>query len=433
MIWGVVTHFNAGKFKRNLENLRKFAYSVRRQGLPILIMEVAFGSEPFVIPNGLSDQLIQLRSDSILWHKERLFNMSLSHLHANCDAVCWLDADILFTNDNWVSETQQMLKVHSIVQPFEFCIWLPPETNQIGFNDSFYPTLNKEAGRLHSFGFGWKNGGSGVLEDPIQHGHAGFAWAARREVIEGIGFYDSAVIGSGDALMAHAFVDKKIPIKRARSNYSEKFVEHYSRWAKKTYEKVAGDIGYTRGTVYHLWHGLSVHRNYGERLQKLKDYDYDPVNDIKTANNGLYEWTDDTSELAKYCSGYFKNRREDDEASYLRNFIFREGFYEDEGGYRWSAAESTLRVIRDVGNLRFAVTNCVLHNFHLAQNIDIQKNTRSVYRLSISGNSVEHVELKNLKIGDEIQFYSDFEFVPAQFGQDDKRNLSFMIIHMEAE
>jgi hypothetical protein len=35
----------------------------------------------------------------------------------------------------------------------------------------------------------------GVLDDTSGHGYTGFAWAARREVLEQVGLFDAAIMG----------------------------------------------------------------------------------------------------------------------------------------------------------------------------------------------------------------------------------------------
>lgn len=426
MMWGIATHYNACKYARTLENFHKFAQRARDQGLRLVALEVAFGDEPFSLHPDVAEKLVQLRSDSILWHKERLFNIALRHLPDDCDAVCWLDGDVLFDNPNWVSQTRKALNTYKLVQPFEYCVWLPPGTEYMSREDTDYPAHSKEGGRLHSFGFGWRNFGKPALEAALLHGHPGFAWASRRDVIESVGFYDTAIVGSGDALMAHAFVGSETALDGSR--YPPNFVEHYRRWFTNACGQVQGSVGYTEGTVFHLWHGLSKHRGYRNRLRQLMLYDFDPAVDITVGESALYEWATDKSELVEFVSEYFVSRREDFAPDDLHNFVYQEGFFEDEGGFRWCASYATLQLVRDVESWRFRVTNNALHRFDRTQNVSIEKNDRTLLQISMRGNTHNPVELTGLKAGDTIRFTSDFEFSPRSFGNKDNRTLSFMIV-----
>src|SRR5258708_13711465 len=108
-LWGITTYFNPAAFSLKLDNLRVFSTNVRRQGLKLVLVELAFGENPHAVPGDWADRIIRVRSDSILWQKERLLNIALEQLPETCDKVAWLDADILFGNDQWVDETTRLL------------------------------------------------------------------------------------------------------------------------------------------------------------------------------------------------------------------------------------------------------------------------------------------------------------------------------------
>ena len=124
--WGVTTYFNPAAYATKLRNLETFATRLRQQGLKLLIVELAFGEAPFAVPCELADSILRLRSNAVLWQKERLLNLALSQLPEVCDKVAWLDGDILFTNDEWVSQTSRLLEEHQVVQPYQLAAWLPP-------------------------------------------------------------------------------------------------------------------------------------------------------------------------------------------------------------------------------------------------------------------------------------------------------------------
>eukprot|EP00959_Pyramimonas_sp_CCMP1952_P145771 3051963-Pyramimonas_sp.AAC.1 len=57
------------------------------QGLPLVVVELAFGTAPFQLkPTEDAELLIQRRTDpqNVLWQKERMLNLALEKLTPNC-------------------------------------------------------------------------------------------------------------------------------------------------------------------------------------------------------------------------------------------------------------------------------------------------------------------------------------------------------------
>src|SRR3954471_10354403 len=92
--WGIAAVFAPSP--ASVANLRRFSEGVRRQGLPLLIVELAFDDRPFRAPDAAADLVVRLRTRTVLWHKERLFNLAIQQLPPGCRYVAWLDADVLF-------------------------------------------------------------------------------------------------------------------------------------------------------------------------------------------------------------------------------------------------------------------------------------------------------------------------------------------------
>jgi hypothetical protein len=83
------------------------------QGLPLVVVELTFGQKPFTLkPASDAEVLVQRRTNqsNAMWQKERLLNIALSFLPAQCTKVVWLDADTFFTNPNWVAETSKHVR-----------------------------------------------------------------------------------------------------------------------------------------------------------------------------------------------------------------------------------------------------------------------------------------------------------------------------------
>ena len=91
----ITCYFNPVGYRRRLENYRIFR---QRLKAPLVTVELSFGGG-FHLSSQDADILVQLRSPSILWQKERLLNVALKS-PGRCNKVAWLDCDILFENDH---------------------------------------------------------------------------------------------------------------------------------------------------------------------------------------------------------------------------------------------------------------------------------------------------------------------------------------------
>jgi hypothetical protein len=428
-LWGLVTLFNPCGYSGLNKNLTKFLESANSQGLNIMLLEIAFNDLPFIGHDLAVDRVVQFRSDTVLWHKERLFNLALDHLPDSCEAVCWLDGDILFQNSDWVHDTLNALQSHKVVQPFEFCTWLPPMTDNITEDKVEYPVVNGEGGQHHSFGYGWRKFGKAGLKAQIFYGHVGFAWAIRRDVIQEIGFYDSCIVGSNDVLMAQAFVGNYEFLKQQSYRYNASFLQHYHKWSRRALEVVRGDVSFIEGNILHLWHGQSSSRGYTERLDITKDLNIDPSTDLVVGKNGLYELAQSSGTLSARLNNYFLNRKEDHIPNELVTYRYKSGFHDDEGSFRWVEAESIIEVQHPKTSVEFLFRNNVLRRLNRSQTITAYKDNQVIGHTAMNQSEEAYMSLTNLKLGDTIMLKSDFEFSPCEFGEADYRRLSFMLVY----
>ena len=97
MLWAITSYFNPAGYRNRLENFRKFR---RRLAVPLLAVEFRYG-ERFELEDGDADLLLRLPGRDVLWQKERLLNVAMTHLPAECTAVASLDCDVVFERDDW--------------------------------------------------------------------------------------------------------------------------------------------------------------------------------------------------------------------------------------------------------------------------------------------------------------------------------------------
>ncbi len=282
-------------------NLHIFAKSLRRSGIPLLIIECALSRRHSELP--FSPDVIHVRSRSIMWQKERLLNIAIKYVPQRYSKIAWVDADVLFENCDWVRRASSLLESYAVVQLFEEATRLPSD-----------PLRDASLGdRYRSFACVYLSFPNVLLKGTYpEHGHTGFAWAARREFLDTYGLYDGCIAGSGDHVMAHAFCgDWESPCV-IRTFGTGPMLEHFKEWCERMYSGVRARVGVVTGRVLHLWHGDLRNRGYAERNTDMITMGFNPYTDVTLNETGCWEWAAHREDLRLWGQRYFINRREDE-------------------------------------------------------------------------------------------------------------------------
>lgn len=297
----ITTYFNPCHYERRKKNHAAFADSLRESGIPCVTVECAFNDDPFDLPDSLD--IVRVRSDSVVWQKERLLNLAASWLPRSCRYVAWLDCDILFTNPEWATETARLLERHPVVQAFETCLRLKEDNMPENSTD-----------RVRSFGSIVPNDRSTIDSGNFEnHGHTGYGWAMRKELFDAVGLYEHAICGTADHLMAHAiYGDCGFCIRRAFKNNARQ-IRHFAEWSARFHPLASDNLGVVSGEILHLWHGDLANRRYALRMQDLATLKYDSYQDVVMDPGQPIRWHPDMKkpELKEYFVKYFKSRQED--------------------------------------------------------------------------------------------------------------------------
>jgi len=301
--WGITSYFNPAKYKNKIENYRKFRESSKKQGLNLISVELAFGNEPFELTKKDADILIQVRSNSILWQKERLLNIGLKHLPKDCDKVAWLDCDILFMNNNWIQESSSLLEKYKVIQLFSFLI----RDSKKSIKDFFKIPFGRIDGQKYEgFSYGLINSCEASKQT-----NPGGAWAARKEDLVKCKFYDRFILNSGDVLQALMFFNEPFSkIFDGLLNINIK--KDISSWMKNS-KMIKKSVYYLDNIGVHLWHGDMKNRQYYQKADILKKYNFDPNKDIKLNKDECWEWATDKTGLHNEFKLLFGDRLEDRE------------------------------------------------------------------------------------------------------------------------
>ena len=296
--WAISAYFNPTQSKIFLRNYHIFRNSSKKQGLNLMTVELAFNNSPFELNKEDADILIQVRGNSVMYQKDRLFNIGLKNLPLDCDKVAWIDADIVFNNTNWINDASGLLEKYNLLQLFDYVVWLK--------KDQDFASASKAR---EGWGEGKKSKGLAYayVTSDRRGGRPGFAWAARREILEGLGFYDRDVVGGArfqDALNLDfkSRLNKDYIVSGLNLKKSEKTV---LEWAQKMHSKIKNSFYYVNGSILHLYHGPLRNRAWTIKTRIMDSGDFDPYKDIKLNSESCWEWATNKPKFHKDVKNFF--------------------------------------------------------------------------------------------------------------------------------
>jgi hypothetical protein len=317
-----------------------FEKYVADSGAILYTVELALRDRHFEITDYANPRHIQLRSPSVLWHKENLLNVAMRRLPADAEYIAWIDADVTFSRPDWVEETLHQLQLYKIVQMWTHSIDLGPNQELIAQCTSLFSSYLKDRHILqpldrkkpadldetgaqrelastslpqvkgnHAYDMAMaankplSNEGKGLM-------HTGYAWAARRSFLSDVGgLGDIGVLGSGDRHMAYAIlgaVDRSFP-----TGIHPHYKNYWLRWQAAALKSARMEVGAVPATLTHQWHGSKQNRRYQDRWKVLVGDQFDPLADIKYDFQGVLEFTGSNTRLRDDVKNYFAVRNED--------------------------------------------------------------------------------------------------------------------------
>lgn len=301
-LWAITCYFDPFGDARRLENYRAFRAALR---CPLITVEL--GYRQYTLRPEDAELLVQLPGRDLLWQKERLLNIALGYLPADCDKVAWLDADIVFARADWAAATSRALDDYRIVQPFSSVQQiLPPHRSEAGSrvpvrgtrDDCFVRRMN--SGHLPHRVFSEVGCSQEYRYAP------GMAWAARREALQD-GLYDALIAGCGDKAMASALYGHS-EATAVTFEMTDVQRDHYLGWARRFHRRSGGEAGFVDGELFHYWHGRPGRRSHGRPYEGFSRFDFDPTVDLGLDRYGVWRWASDKRDLHEYCKRYLQYR-----------------------------------------------------------------------------------------------------------------------------
>jgi len=278
----VTCFYNFGRFSRPETNLHRFLRQMKRDGAAV------YGVEAYAMPHapvckiykGWKSLLVDHRQR--LWQKEAALNIAETMVPPEYDAIAWIDADVWFSNPNWIRDTEKALETHDVVQLFETAKWTSRNGTIELTRDSVIKTPPDAA---------WTS-------------HPGFAWAMRRDLWQKLGgLYPYALSGGGDGLMLEAWTGGRWP----GANHMGSNPGPFNEWKSR-----AGNLscGFVKGECFHEWHGSRKDRQYVTRADRVSKLDVGAM--LEKDRHGLLRWAPNvSSEIVRMVGSYFDERKED--------------------------------------------------------------------------------------------------------------------------
>src|SRR5581483_2259183 len=295
----ITCFFNSEDYITKRKNFEMFIEPIRAARLNYLVVECSF-KNTFSIPG---PNVVRVRSKSILWQKERLLNKALEFVPPHCTKIAWVDCDLLFANPDWALDTSLLLDSYPVVQLFDLAIRLPRGRRSYDGVGECYPGFASVYAREPNL----------LLEGQFaRHGHTGFAWAARKDLLLCHGLYDACIAGSGDHFMAHAFCgDWSSTCIRRIMEQNKPYYDHFVNWCERMYSDVRARLVNVPGVVLHLWHGEMTDLRYSDRNYALNELLFNPFTDLKLSRHGAWEIQRTDRALHRWAKEYFQSRKED--------------------------------------------------------------------------------------------------------------------------
>lgn len=297
-LWAITSYYNPMRYHRRLDNYRRFRSAL---DIPLATVELGFDGQWELEP-GDADIYLRVGHGDVLWQKERLLNVILKRLPRDCIHVAWLDCDLLFSDTGWPQRANDRLHDVPLLQLYSAVRYLARDATVEMVVDSVTARIRQGQSPASVL--------RNVIDRTGGSPTVGFAWAARRALLDKHGLYDACIIGGGDTALACAafgFPETAIGLHGMNAHQQRRYIA----WANRFHADVRNQVGVLSGEIHHLWHGELADRRTGNRHVGLAEHDFDPQSDISLGTDGAWRWASDKPELHSYLRNYFHQRNED--------------------------------------------------------------------------------------------------------------------------
>lgn len=304
-VYVLTSIFNPFNFSSRNRLYPHFQKHMKDTGAKLFTVEAAFGDQPFHFTHPDDPMCLQVRTNQVLFHKERMLNLGfkkLIHVVPDAKNLGWYDADVSFLDPDWVAKSAHALHRYRVIQPFGEAI------NLNAREEREWNCPSSLRAFLDAHGYHQR---PPLPVSATYKGHPGLAWMIRRDTLDQLGgLYDVAVTGSADTVMSNCF-------KGDWSAYlpccpSAAMQRSMAAWQRKCDAVVQGHIGFVHGALAHHFHGASGDRGYEKRWSIAGFHQFDPDEDLLTdPGNGMLKWAGNKPALEQDMRMSLSLRNED--------------------------------------------------------------------------------------------------------------------------
>ena len=238
-------------------------------------------------------EAFHVRGNSYMFQKENICHLLEKRIPTNYTKLLFLDADLVFSDEDWYNKLSEKLNSYEVVQPFTNAIWLNLEYNHI-IMQRISCVFNKD-----------KN------KNNINGSHVGFAWAFQRSYFNEVGMFRYAIVGGGDSYCSMIYLNNT-----SYMDTSSSIPEIVSQFKILFNSSRKPSISYLNGNIFHLWHGSLENRDYVNRKDILSGIG-DISNVLIENQDGVFEFTDHI--LNEKMCNYFIRRDDDGQSKIINN------------------------------------------------------------------------------------------------------------------
>ena len=240
---------------------------------------------------------------SVLWQRERFWNVGLAFVKPCHRMVVWIDADVVFCNEDWVQKAHDRLNLNSLLHLFDTVADVRIEDTGLratGLERASVVGLLRDPATSREF-FSCSGVSMSLGCSP------GFAWAARADAIQRVGFPDWLILGSGDKALLAAVLGFHEEYSEALDLNSD-LRSRYASWAVRVREGFRGAITTVPQAIRHVVQGDYGCRAYRDRYQLLRDHEFSISDQLAVNDGGAWEWRNPGSAYASKVRDYFVRR-----------------------------------------------------------------------------------------------------------------------------
>lgn len=299
----IIPYFNFDGKETHKAFLLKLLLESKKYGVEFIVAEGVHSklSQPLPDLSSRCAEHLVFPAPSCLWLKENLINLAVRNSSLTSAAFAFIDADLIFCDDDWAIKSLDALSRVDMLQPF---------SHRHDTNSEYVIAKSVDHPRVEPHSFAYRLNGKSNTD--LVQGHPGFAWVMRRSAFDKInGLFDKMIVGGGDSclatLVASNLTDdfKFLFSRRFHPRYHCMFLAAVLAKAK-AFKKLK--CGFLNGSVVHLYHGDLSKRKYNQRFELLLSCKFDLESDLTYSDKGVLQYSSADTALENAVSGYLASR-----------------------------------------------------------------------------------------------------------------------------